>query len=261
MIRAMHTAATGMEAQQERIDVLSNNLANVNTTGFKKQRADFQDLLYQTVRAPGTTSAQGTLTPTGVQIGTGVRTSSTHRSFSPGDPQQTGNPLDLSIQGNGFFQVTLPGGQIGYTRAGNFELDQQGQIVTTDGYLLDPSVAVPQGYTSLSIGSDGTVSATMSGESAPSEVGQIQLVNFVNPGGLQSIGRNFYQATSASGDPVTGTPGLEGLGGIQQGMLEMSNVKVVDEMIDLIASQRAYDINSKVIQASDEMLQTTTNVT
>lgn len=260
MIRAMHTAATGMEAQQERIDVISNNLANVNTTGFKKQRADFQDLMYQTTRAPGATSAQGNFVPTGVQVGTGVRTASTHRSFSTGDFAQTGNQLDLAIQGDGFFQVTLPGGQLGYMRSGTLELDSQGQVVTPDGYPLDPAISIPQGSTNVTIGTDGTVSATDT-NNVTSEVGQIQLVNFINPGGLQAMGRNFFAATTASGDAVPGTPGQEGLGSIQQGMLEMSNVKVVEEMIDLIASQRAYDINSKVIQASDEMLQTTTNVT
>lgn len=259
MIRALHTAATGMDAQQQRIDVISNNLANVNTTGFKKQRADFQDLLYQTVRAPGTAAAQGTTVPSGLQVGTGVRTAATHRSFTTGDLMQTGNQLDLAIEGNGFFQVTLPGGQQAFTRAGNFELDQQGQIVTTDGYLLDPAIAIPPGATSVTIGADGTVSATVAGETAPTEVGQIQLVNFVNPGGLQAIGRNFYQPTTASGDPQSGPPGQQGLGSLSQNTLEMSNVKVVEEMINLISSQRAYDINSKVVQAADEMLQTTAN--
>lgn len=259
MIRALHTAATGMDAQQQRIDVISNNLANVNTTGFKKQRADFQDLLYQTVRAPGTTSAQGTAVPSGLQVGTGVRTAATHRTFTTGDLMNTGNQLDVAIEGAGFFQVTMPGGQIAFTRAGNFELDQQGQMVTTDGYLLDPSIAIPPGAKTVAIGADGTVSATLDGETAPTEVGQIQLVNFVNPGGLQAIGRNFYQATIASGDAQTGTPGQQGLGSLMQNFLEGSNVKVVEEMINLISSQRAYDINSKVIQASDEMLQTTTN--
>lgn len=259
MIRALHTAATGMDAQQQRIDVISNNLANVNTTGFKKQRADFQDLLYQTVRAPGTTAAQGTYVPSGIQVGTGVRTAATHRTFTTGDLMQTGNQLDLAIEGNGFFQVTMPGGQPAFTRAGNFELDQQGQLVTTDGYLVDPAIAIPPGATAVTIGADGTVSAIIAGESAASEVGQIQLVDFVNPGGLQAIGRNFYQPTAASGDPQSGPPGLQGLGTLAQGFLEMSNVKVVEEMINLISSQRAYDINSKVIQASDEMLQTTAN--
>lgn len=259
MIRALHTAATGMDAQQQRIDVISNNLANVNTTGFKKQRADFQDLLYQQVRAPGTTAAQGTFVPSGLQVGTGVRTAATHRSFSTGDLQQTGNQLDLAIEGNGFFQVTLPGGEVAFTRAGNFELDQQGQLVTPDGYPVDPAIAIPQGATSVTIGADGTVSATIAGETAASEVGQIQLVNFVNPGGLQAIGRNFYKSTTASGDPQAGPPGQQGLGSLAQGFLEMSNVKVVEEMINLISSQRAYEINSKVIQASDEMLQTTAN--
>lgn len=259
MIRALHTAATGMDAQQQRIDVISNNLANVNTTGFKKQRADFQDLLYQTVRAPGTTAAQGAVVPTGIQIGTGVRTAATHRSFTTGDLMQTGNQLDIAIEGNGFFQVTLPGGELAFTRAGNFEVDQQGQLVTTDGYLVDPSIAVPPGATTVTIGADGTVSATIAGETAATEIGQIQLASFINPGGLQAIGRNFYQPTIASGDPQIGPPGLEGVGTLAQGFLEMSNVKVVEEMINLISSQRAYDINSKVIQASDEMLQTTAN--
>lgn len=259
MIRALHTAATGMDAQQQRIDVISNNLANVNTTGFKKQRADFQDLLYQTVRAPGTTSAQGTSVPSGLQIGTGVRTAATHRSFTTGDLMQTGNQFDLAIEGQGFFQVTMPGGQIAFTRAGNFELDQQGQLVTTDGYLMDPAIAIPPGAKTVTIGADGTVSATLDGEAAATEVGQIQLVNFVNPGGLQAMGRNFYQATTASGDAQSGPPGLQGMGTLGQGFLEMSNVKVVEEMINLISSQRAYDINSKVIQASDEMLQTAAN--
>lgn len=260
MIRALHTAATGMEAQQQRIDVIANNMANVNTTAFKKQRAEFQDLLYQTVRAPGAATVQGVNAPSGLLIGTGVRTAATSRSFVTGDFETTGNPLDVAIQGNGFFQVTLPGGEIGYTRAGNFATDAQGQLTTNDGYALDPAISLPQGYTSVSIGNDGTVSVTMQGESATQEVGQIQLVNFANPAGLQSIGGNFFKATNASGDPQTGVPGQAGLGSLLPQAIEMSNVKVVDEMINLISSQRAYDINSKVIQASDEMLQTTTQV-
>ena len=257
MIRALHTAATGMEAQQQRIDVTANNLANVNTNGFKKSRADFQDLLYQNNRIAGTSSAQGVAAPTGMQVGTGVRTASTYRSHSTGDLAQTGNEFDLAIEGRGFFQVSLPGGEQAYTRAGNFTVDGQGQITTPDGYLLEPSISVPPGATSVEIGDDGTVSATLPGETASTEVGQIQLVDFVNPAGLESIGRNFYKQTTASGDPQVGTPGLEGLGTTRQGFLELSNVKVVEEMISLISSQRAYEINSKVIQASDEMLQTT----
>lgn len=257
MIRALHTAATGMDAQQQRIDVIANNLANVNTTGFKKSRADFQDLLYQNTKVPGTSASQGVAAPTGMQVGTGVRTASTHRSFSEGDLAQTGNQFDIAIEGRGFFQISLPGGEQAYTRSGNFEIDQQGQLVTPDGYLLEPSIAIPPGATAVTIAADGTVSATVAGETAATEVGQLQLVDFVNPGGLESIGRNFYKATTASGDPQVGPPGLQGLGTTAQGFLEMSNVKVVEEMINLISSQRAYEINSKVIQASDEMLQTT----
>jgi flagellar basal-body rod protein FlgG len=256
MIRALHTAATGMDAQQQRIDVISNNLANVNTTGFKKQRADFQDLLYQTVRSPGTSAAQGAAVPTGLQVGTGVRTAATHRTFTLGDVMQTNNGTDLAIMGNGFFQVTLPGGQLGFTRAGNFETDAQGQLVTTDGYPLDPAITVPQGAGPLTIGEDGTVSVEIDGQST--EIGQIQIANFVNPGGLQAIGANFFTATTASGEAQVGPPGTPGFGKLAQGTLEMSNVKVVEEMINLISSQRAYDVNSKVLQASDEMLQSTT---
>ena len=260
MIRALHTAATGMHAQQQRIDIIANNLANVNTTGFKKSRADFQDLLYQQVRAPGTSSAQGVNVPSGLQIGTGVRTAATHRTFSTGDLQQTGNQFDLAIEGNGFFQVTMPDGTPGFTRSGNFELDAQGQIVTPDGHPLDPAIAIPPGATSVTVGEDGTVSVTVDGETEATEVGQIQLANFANPGGLMAVGRNFLVPTTASGEPQIGPPGTEGSGTIAQGFIEMSNVKVVEEMIGLIASQRAYEVSSKVIQASDEMMQATANV-
>lgn len=260
MIRALHTAATGMEAQQQRIDIIANNLANVNTSGFKKSRADFQDLLYQQMRAPGTSSAQGVAVPTGLQVGTGVRTVASHRSMSTGDLQQTGNPLDISIEGDGFFQVSMPDGSQVFTRAGTFETDAQGQVVTPDGFALEPSITIPPGSTSITIGADGTVSVEVDGEEAATEVGQIQLATFINPGGLESIGRNFLRATAASGEAQAGPPGLAGAGTLSQGFLEMSNVKVVEEMINLISSQRAYEISSKVIQASDEMLQTTANV-
>lgn len=259
MIRALHTAATGMDAQQKRIDVTANNLANVNTNGFKKSRADFQDLLYQQVRAPGTSAAQGVTVPQGIQIGTGVRTVSTHRSFSTGDLQPTGNELDLAIEGKGFFAVSMPNGQTAYTRAGNFELDPQGAMVTPDGYPLEPAITIPPGTKSVTVGADGTVSVTADGQDA-TEVGQIQLATFVNPGGLESLGRNFMQPTAASGQPQLGPPNIGGTGSVGQGFLEMSNVKVVEEMIGLISSQRAYEINSKVITASDEMLQTTAQI-
>jgi flagellar basal-body rod protein FlgG len=249
-----------MDAQQQRIDIIANNLANVNTTGFKKSRADFQDLLYQQVRAPGTSSAQGVSVPGGIQIGTGVRTAATHRTFTTGDLQQTGNQFDLAIEGNGFFQVTMPDGTPAFTRSGNFEVDQEGQIVTPDGHPLDPAIAIPPGATAVTVGEDGTVSVQLDGETAATELGQIQLANFVNPGGLMAVGRNFLVPTTASGDPQIGPPGSEGVGSLAQGFIEMSNVKVVEEMIGLIASQRAYEISSKVIQASDEMMQATANV-
>jgi flagellar basal-body rod protein FlgG len=205
----------------------------------------------------GTSSSQGIAAPTGMQVGTGVRTASTYRSHATGDLAQTGNEFDMAIEGRGFFQIALPGGDIAYTRAGNFTVDGQGQLTTPDGYLLDPSISIPQGATAIEIADDGTVSGLLPGETASSEFGQIQTVDFVNPAGLESIGRNFYRATTASGDPQVGTPSVQGLGNIRQGFLELSNVKVVEEMISLISSQRAYEINSKVIQASDEMLQTT----
>jgi flagellar basal-body rod protein FlgG len=195
-----------------------------------------------------------------MQVGTGVRTAATHRTFTTGDLMQTGNQLDIAIEGNGFFQVTMPDGTPAFTRAGNFELDQQGQIVTPDGYPLDPAISVPPTATGVTIGTDGTVSVTIAGENEATEVGQIQVANFVNPGGLQSIGRNFLKPTLASGEPLVGPPGIDGAGALSQGFLEMSNVKVVEEMIGLISSQRAYEISSKVIQASDEMLQATSNV-
>ena len=260
MIRALHTAATGMDAQQQRMDVTANNLANVNTAGFKKSRAHFQDLLYQTVRAPGTSSAQGLRVPTGLQVGLGVRTVSAQKTFTPGDLAQTGNQLDIAIEGNGFFQVSMPDGQISYTRAGNFTVNDQGQLVTQDGYLMEPTISIPPDATAITIGADGTVSVEQAGQEQASEVGQIQLANFINPAGLESIGRNFLRATSASGQAQVGPPGLQGVGTLNQGFLEMSNVKVVEEMIGLIQSQRAYEINSRVVKAADEMMQNTANI-
>jgi flagellar basal-body rod protein FlgG len=260
MIRAMSTAATGMDAQQQRIDVTANNLSNVNTAGFKKSRAEFQDLLYQTVRAPGTSSSQGVRVPTGLQVGQGVRTVATQKMFTQGDMAQTGNQLDIAVEGGGFFQVTMPDGTQSYTRAGNWTLDDTGRVVTTDGFPMEPSITVPPDAVNVTVGSDGTVSVQQAGQEDASEVGQIQTASFINPAGLESIGRNFYRRTSASGNPQVGQPGLEGRGTLTQGFLEMSNVKVVEEMINLIATQRAYEVNSKVIQAADEMMRNTSQL-
>jgi len=253
----MNTAATGMQAQQTRIDVIANNLANVNTSGFKRSRAEFQDLLYQTVRAPGTLEAQGVVNPSGLQVGLGVRTVSTERMQAMGDLKQTQNSMDVAIEGDGYFQVQQPNGQPAYTRAGNLRLNATGQLTTADGLPIEPSIVMPQEATNLTIGSDGTVSATVTGKQEALQLGQIMTVNFMNPAGLTSKGRNLFEPTEASGAPIVGKPGEQGRGTLMQGTLEMSNVQVVEEMIDLIAGQRAYEVNSKVIQASDEMLRTT----
>jgi flagellar basal-body rod protein FlgG len=260
MIRSLWSAATGMQAQTLNIDVISNNLANVGTSGFKKSRADFQDLLYQTLRSPGVASSADTQVPTGIQVGNGVRPAATQKMFSQGDFSHTDNQLDMAIEGNGFFQVIQPNGEIGYTRAGTFKLDSDGRVVTSDGLPLEPEVTVPSDATSISIGTDGTVSVVLAGQSQPSQIGNIELAGFINPAGLNSIGRNLFTPTAASGDPTTGTPGQETFGTVAQGYLEMSNVSVVDEMVNMITAQRAYETNSKTIQASDEMLQTANNL-
>jgi len=260
MIRSLWTAATGMAAQQLNIDVISNNLANVNTAGFKKSRVDFQDLLYQTLRPAGTTEAQGSMVPTGIQVGLGTRAAAVQRVFSQGDFQQTENPLDLVIEGDGFFQVLMPNGETAYTRDGTFKLDAQGRIVTSDGNPLDPEITIPAEATSISVGSDGTVSVTLPGQTAPQEIGQIQIAKFANPAGLSSLGRNLLAQSAASGDPVIDTPGLNGLGTLAHGFVEMSNVKVVEEMVNMIIAQRAYEVNSKAIQTADEMLNIANNL-
>jgi len=260
MIRSLHTAATGMNAQQLNMDVIANNLANVNTSGFKRSRVDFQDLLYQTIRVSGATQAQGVTVPTGVQVGLGVNTGATQKLFSQGDFQQTSNDLDLVIQGNGFFKVMLPSGATAYTRDGSFKTDGEGRVVTSDGYPLDPEVKIPTGTKSISIGEDGTVSVTKDGQDAPEQVATIDLVGFVNPAGLESVGRNLYAKTVSSGDAIPGTPGQDGLGSIKSGYLEMSNVKVVEEMVNMILAQRAYEVNSKSIQSADEMLNIANNL-
>lgn len=257
MIRSLYTAATGMQAQQTNMDVVANNLANVNTSGFKKSRAEFQDLLYQTLRAPGSTQAQGLQVPTGVQVGLGTRLAATQKQFTPGDMQQTGNDLDMAIKGEGFFQVQLPDGTTGYTRCGAFTKDATGQLVTADGYIV-PGVKISDGAQNINVGEDGTVTALVNG--TMTQQGSIELAKFVNPAGLLSTGGNIYIKSDSSGDAATGAPGAPGFGTIASKFLEMSNVKVVDEMVNMIIAQRAYEVNSKSIQAADEMLNTANNL-
>jgi flagellar basal-body rod protein FlgG len=260
MMRALWSAATGMLAKQLDMDVIANNLANVNSAGFKKSRVDFQDLMYQTIRTAGSTVAQGSRVPTGIQVGLGTRAAAIQKVFSQGDFIQTENPLDLVIEGDGFFQVLLPDGSTAYTRTGAFKVDSEGRVVTSDGFVMEPELVVPANAVDISIGTDGTVTIQVAGENSPTELGQIQLARFLNPGGLVSIGRNLYKPTAASGDPAVGTPGLEGIGTIAQKFLEMSNVKVVEEMVNMIIAQRAYEVNSKAIQTSDEMLAAANNL-
>jgi flagellar basal-body rod protein FlgG len=260
MIRSLYTAATGMEAQQLNLDMTANNLANVSTAGFKKSRLDFQDLLYQTIRTAGATQAQGVQVPTGIQVGLGTRPGATQKIFTQGDMQQTGNPLDIAIEGSGFFQVMLPSGELAYTRDGSLKTDGTGKIVTSDGYAVQPEMTVPDQVKELTVGEDGTVTATIAGQTDPQQIGQMQLVNFLNPAGLTNMGRNLYSPTKASGEPITGTPGQNGLGTLASGYVEMSNVKVVEEMVNLIVAQRAYEVNSKSIQTADEMLNIANNL-
>jgi flagellar basal-body rod protein FlgG len=259
MIRALWTAASGMQAQQMNIDVISNNLANVNTTGFKKSRADFQDLMYQNMKTTGAPSTSATQT-SGIQIGLGVTPASVSKVFSAGNINSTGNEMDLAIEGDGFFQIQMPDGSTAYSRAGSFKKDGQGRVVNADGYPMLPEIVVPAGTTKITIGNDGTVSATQSGQSSPTTIGTIQLASFSNPTGLFSLGHNLYQPTDSSGNANTGTAGQNGLGTISQGFLEMSNVNVMEEMVNMIAGQRAYEINSKAVQAADEMLQQANNM-
>ena len=260
MIRSLWTSATGMQAQALNLDVISNNLANVNTSGFKKSRAEFQDLLYETIKPAGTPSSQDTQVPTGIQLGHGTRPSTVLKIFSQGNMENTQNELDLAIEGDGFFQITLPNGETAYTRDGAFKLDSDGRIVNSDGFTLEPEISIPSDALSISVGLDGTVSVLQAGESIPSEVGTIELARFVNPAGLISMGKNLFITSEASGDEMTGTAGEDGLGTLAQGFLEMSNVSVVDEMVNMITAQRAYESNSKAIQAADDMLQLANNV-
>jgi flagellar basal-body rod protein FlgG len=260
MIRSLWTSATGMQAQALNLDVISNNLANVNTSGFKKSRTEFQDLLYETIRPAGTPSSQGTEVPAGIQLGHGTRPSTVLKIFSQGNMENTHNELDLAIEGDGFFQISLPSGETAYTRDGAFKLDSDGRIVNSDGFALDPEIAIPSDALSISVGLDGTVSVLQAGESTPSEIGTIELARFVNPAGLISMGKNLFITSEASGGEMIGTAGENGLGTLAQGFLEMSNVSVVDEMVNMITAQRAYESNSKTIQAADEMLQLANNV-
>jgi len=250
-----------MIGQQMNIDTIANNLANVNTTGFKKSRVNFQDLLYETIKPAGTETAAGTTIPEGIQLGHGVRPSAIAKLYSPGNMIQTGNPLDMVVEGTGFFQVQIPDGTTAYTRDGSFKMNQEGIVMTSDGYPLTPAITVPTNYQQLTIGSDGTVSALIPGSTAPQNIGTIELVRFPNPAGLDArLGRNLLIETQASGTPTTGRPGLDGMGLLEQGYIENSNVQVVEEILQMIIAQRAYEANSKVIQASDEMLQLANNL-
>jgi len=260
MMRSLWTAATGMAAQSLNVDVISNNISNVNTTGFKRGRANFQDLMYQQVKSPGAeASSAGTQLPTGIQVGLGVRAASVDSIFSEGSFQQTDNPLDLTIQGRGFFQIQTPNGDTAYTRDGKFSVDSTGQIVTQNGDIVLPGITVPADSQAVQISQDGTVSVVQPG-AVQSIIGQFQIADFINPAGLTHLGSNLFQVSNASGEAVIGNPTENGLGSIGQGMLEMSNVSMVEEMVNLIAGQRAYEMNSKAIQAADEMLQTANNV-
>jgi len=260
MIRALHTSASGMRAQQMNIDVISNNLSNVNTNGYKKSVMGFQDLLYQNIQHAGVTSAEGTTLPVGLQIGLGTRPVSSNKLYSQGVLMQTENPLDLAIEGDGFFQVTMPDGSIAYTRDGSFKIDGEGNIVTSDGFKLEPSIAIPTDARSISVGMDGTITAFVGSATEPEEIGKITLARFANPAGLISVGKNLMKESPASGSPVVGNPGEEGMGSISSGFLEMSNVDVVKEMVDMIRAQRAYQINSRVIKGADEMMQTVADI-
>ncbi len=256
---ALWVAKTGLDAQQTRMTVISNNLANANTTGYKRARAVFEDLLYQNVRQVGGQSSQNTQLPSGLMLGTGVRPVATEKLFTQGNLVQTGNPLDLAVQGKGFFQVLLPDGTTAYTRDGSFQVDAQGELVTANGYTLQPSITVPSNAQSVTIGTDGTVSVTLPGQAAPSQLGTLQLADFMNPAGLQPMGDNLYLESAASGTAQTGTPGLSGIGTLIQGSLESSNVNVVQELVDMIETQRAYEMNSKAISTTNQMLQYASN--
>jgi flagellar basal-body rod protein FlgG len=257
MMRSLWTAGTGMKGQQVNLDVISNNIANVNTVGFKKYRVDFHDLMYQNLRAAGTvTGDDNNQVPTGVDLGHGTKVVATQRVYLQGAFQETGNDLDLVIQNDGFFQITMPDGTLAYTRDGSFKKDETGRVVTSDGYVLEPAITIQENATSITISSDGRVSVTEPGQTVPNEIGQIELARFINPAGLGALGQNLHVQTAASGEPIVNAPGTEGTGTIVQRYLEMSNVQLVEEMVNMIVCQRAYEINGKAITTSDEMLQT-----
>lgn len=260
MLRSLYTAATGMDAQQLRMDLIANNLANTNTSGFKKARAEFEDLLSETVRGAGSPTPQGNSEPAPLQIGLGVRTGSTTRTFSQGDMINTQNPLDLAIEGAGFFRVQRPNGEAAYTRAGNFRVDGAGRLTTQNGAVIEPGISVPPEASQITIRSDGTVTAMLPNRSEAIELGSLELANFQNPSGLLAIGHNLFASTPASGEALLARPGENGMGSVAQGFLEGANVKAVEEMIDMISTQRAYELNSKVIQTSDQMLQKLTSM-
>lgn len=260
MIRALWTAASGMQAQQTGIDVIANNLANVNTSGFKKSRTDFQDLIYQNLKTTGAPSTSTTEIPSGIQIGLGTKVAAVTKMFSAGNIVQTGNELDIAIEGEGFFQVQMPDGATTYTRSGSWKKDSQGRVVTSDGYPMTPEIVIPNNATQITIGNDGTVSVMQSGQTTPTNVGTIQLATFSNSTGLASIGKNLYMESDSSGAATTGTAGQDGVGTTAQGFLEMSNVSVMEEMVAMIVGQRAYETNSKAVQTADEMLQLANNL-
>lgn len=259
MNASLWAAKTGLDAQQTRMSVISNNLANANTTGFKRTRAVFEDLLYQTERQAGGQTSQDTRLPSGKMIGTGVRLVATQKTFGQGNVLQTDNPLDIAVQGRGLFQIALPDGTLGYTRDGSFQVNAEGEVVTSSGYRLEPGVTIPDDVQSITIGSDGTVSVQQPGQAAPTQIGTLQLADFINHAGLQPRGENLYLETAASGAPRVGTPGLNGVGTLVQGSLEGSNVNVVEELVTMIETQRAYELNSKAISTSDQMLQYVNN--
>lgn len=256
---ALWVAKTGLDAQQTKMTVVSNNLANVSTTGFKKDRANFQDLVYQTVRQAGGQSFQDTLLPSGLSLGTGVRVVATEKQHTQGNLVQTENSLDLAIEGRGYFQILMPDGTVSYTRDGSFQIDDQGQMVTSSGYLLEPGISIPQGAESVTIGADGTVTAQLPGQPTATQIGNIQLADFINATGLQPIGQNLFSETAASGAPMVDTPGMNGMGGLIQGALEASNVNIAEELVNMIETQRAFETNTKAIQTTDQMLQFITN--